>query len=414
MSYFRINLYLPIKYFLLSFIYSKKKISNKIKKKLQFFTNKKELILTSQLRVGFILILKYLKKINPNKNEIIINSYNLAEMANICKNLKLKIVYCELNNNLFLSKKDLKKKINNNTLAVLATNIFNNFDDSLAVKKLCNKKKVPLIEDNAIYFGNYKKKKKKKIYAGSLGDYTLNSFNIMKNISAMYGGAVATNDKKFSIFANEELKTYNKFPTIKYFYQSFIFVILKILSINFLYKNFFLKILRRAHLNNNLFILGFIYPSLKFRKKKKLPKYYSSKISDLSLKMIYFQLMDNNNFNKNHLSKRSNNIYYHKLLSQSKIDGIELIKYEDKDFQNFNDFPIIVKKKNSLVNFLFSKGIETKTIQYVDCQKIFKPDTKKHFKCYENKVLCLPNHKHISKNYIEYIVVCLKEFYKKD
>ena len=151
MGYFRINLYLPIKYFVLSFVYSKKKISNKIKKKLQYYTNKKELILTSQLRVGFILILKYLKKINPNKKEIIINSYNLAEMVNICKNLNLKIVYCDLNKNLFLSKKDLKKKINNNTLAVLSTNIFNTYDDSLAVKKLCNKKKVPLIEDNAIY-----------------------------------------------------------------------------------------------------------------------------------------------------------------------------------------------------------------------------------------------------------------------
>ena len=412
MSYFRINLYLPIKYFLLSFIYSKKKILSKVKKKLQFFTNKKELILTSQLRVGFILILKYLKKINPNKNEIIISSYNLAEMANICKNFKLKIVYCELNNNLFLSKKDLKKKINSNTLAVLSTNIFNNYDDSLAVKKLCNKKKIPLIEDNAIYFGNYKKKKNKKIYAGSLGDFSLNSFNIMKNISAMYGGAVATNDKKFSIFAKEELKTYDKFPAIKYIYQSFIFIILKTLSINFLYKNFFLKILRQAHLNNNLFILGFIYPSLKF-KKKKFPKYYKSTISTLSLKMIYFQLMDNINFNKNHLSKRNNNIYYYKLLSQSRIDGIKLLKYDDKNFQNFNDFPIIVEKKNGLVNFLFSRGIETKTIQYVDCQKIFKPDTKEHFKYFENKVLCLPNHKHISKDYIKYIVDSLKRFYAR-
>ena len=44
--------------------------------------------MTSQLRVGFILLLKYLKEKNPNKKEIIINSYNLAEMVNICKNLK--------------------------------------------------------------------------------------------------------------------------------------------------------------------------------------------------------------------------------------------------------------------------------------------------------------------------------------
>ena len=156
MSYFRINLYLPIKYFLLSFVYSNTEIVKKIKKKLQFFTNKKEVVLTSQLRVGFILILKYLKKKNPAKNEVIVNSYNLAEMVNICKNLNLKIVYSELNKNLFLSKKDLKKKINNNTLAVVTTNIFNTYKDSVEVKKVCNQKKVTLIEDNAIYFGNFR------------------------------------------------------------------------------------------------------------------------------------------------------------------------------------------------------------------------------------------------------------------
>ena len=165
-------------------------------------------------------------------------------------------------------------------------------------------------------------------------------------------------------------------------------------------------------MNKNSFILGLVYPSSKF-KKQKLPKYYSSKISNLSLKMIYLQLMDNTNFNKNHLSKKNNNIYYHKLLSQHKINGIELFKYEDASFQNYNDFPILVEKKNNLVNFLFSKGIETKTIQYVDCQKFFKYGANKNLKHFEDKILCFPNHRHIPKKYIEHIVKYLKEFYKK-
>ena len=131
MSYFRINLYLPIKYFFLSFFISKTNLIQKINKKLELLTKKKKIILTSQLRVGFILVLKYLKQKYPNKKEIIINSYNLAEMVNICKNLGLKIIYPELNKNLFFSQKDFKRKINKNTLAVVSTNIFNTFEDSL-------------------------------------------------------------------------------------------------------------------------------------------------------------------------------------------------------------------------------------------------------------------------------------------
>ncbi len=412
MSYFRINLYLPIKYFFLSFFITKTEIIQNINQKLAIITKKKKIIITSQLRVGFILVLKYLKKKYPKKKEIIINSYNLAEMVNICKNLDLKIIYPELNSNLFFLEKDLKKKINKNTLAVVSTNIFNTFGDSMKVKNICKQKKTTLIEDNAIYFGNFKKKNNKKIYAGSFGDYCLISFNIMKNISAMYGGAVASNDKNFYLFANEYLKKFSSFPFLKYLKQCLIFLILKIFSINLIYRYTFLKFLKKAHLKKNLFILSIVYPSLRF-KKQSLPRYYSTKINNLSIKMIYMQLKDSKNFNKNHLAKKSNNLYYQKLLSKKKIEGIALLNYEDANFQNFNDFPVVVKKKNELVNFLFQKGIETKTIQYVDCQKIFKSANNQKSKSYEDKILCLPNHRLISKKYIEYIVACLEDFYEK-
>ena len=69
MSYFRINLYLPIKYFFLSFFISKTKLIQNINKKLEILTNKKNIILTSQLRVGFILVLKYLKQKYPKKKK---------------------------------------------------------------------------------------------------------------------------------------------------------------------------------------------------------------------------------------------------------------------------------------------------------------------------------------------------------
>ena len=180
----------------------------------------------------------------------------------------------------------------------------------------------------------------------------------------------------------------------------------------FNFKTFF-KFLKKAHLSKNFFILSIVYPSLKF-KKQALPKFYSAKINNLSIKMIYLQLKDSKNFQRNHSAKKINNLYYQKIFSKEKIDGILLLKYEDANFQNFNDFPIVVKKKSKLVNFLFLKGIETKTIQYVDCQKIFKSAINEKSKSYEDKILCLPNHRLITKKYIEYIVTCLKDFYEKN
>ena len=93
MKIFRIFIYLKLYLFVYYFLINKKKIKKDIYKNFKFITNKKFFIATSQLRVGFYLVLKYLKIIYPNKREIIISSYNLAEMVNICNNLKLKIIY---------------------------------------------------------------------------------------------------------------------------------------------------------------------------------------------------------------------------------------------------------------------------------------------------------------------------------
>ena len=37
------------------------------------------------------------------------------------------------------------------------------------------------------------------MYSGSFGDYTLYSFNIMKNVSSFFGGGVSTGAKKATI-----------------------------------------------------------------------------------------------------------------------------------------------------------------------------------------------------------------------
>ena len=146
-------------------------------------------------------------------------------MVNICKNLKLKIKFIKLNDNIFLSAEDLKKKINKNTLAVVITNIFNTSKDIQSVKKVCKKHNIPLIEDNAIYFGNYNYIKGKKVFSGSYGDFSLHSFNIMKNISGMYGGSVSSDDNNFINFSKKELSEYQNYPIIKYIKQCLIFFI---------------------------------------------------------------------------------------------------------------------------------------------------------------------------------------------
>ena len=64
MNYFRINIYLTFKNFIRSFL-NLKVSENKIEKLITKNSKKKNFIVTSQLRVGFLILLKYLKKQCP-------------------------------------------------------------------------------------------------------------------------------------------------------------------------------------------------------------------------------------------------------------------------------------------------------------------------------------------------------------
>ena len=88
MKFFRINIYLKIRHYFLSFFINENKLDLVVSKILSINSNKKHFFFTSQLRVGFMILLKYLKYKYPQKNEIIFLSYNLAEMVNVAKNLR--------------------------------------------------------------------------------------------------------------------------------------------------------------------------------------------------------------------------------------------------------------------------------------------------------------------------------------
>ena len=92
MKIFRIKIYLEFKEFISS-IFNKDFKFKKIDKILLNQSNKKFLTFTSQLRTGFLLILKFLKIKYKKKNEVILMSYNLKEMINIPSRLNLKIIF---------------------------------------------------------------------------------------------------------------------------------------------------------------------------------------------------------------------------------------------------------------------------------------------------------------------------------
>ena len=334
-------------------------------------------------------------------------------MINVSNNLNFKTILCDLDYKTgFFDMKKLKRKVNKKTVAVVLTNMFNTYEQSLKLKKFCKSKKISLIEDNAIYFDNFKILKNKKKYSGIHGDFTLYSFNIMKNISALYGGAATSNNKDFALFSREEIENFKNFPKIILIKQVFIFFLLKTLSIVFLYRLFFFRMIRLVYIHKIKFVLRLFYPVLKF-KIRKLPNYYFTKIPFLSKKLIFYQLTDIERRNKNHQKRKMKNIYYFNKFLKFKIKDVKLLDIRDFNYQNFVDFPILVKNRERLNKFLLNKGIETRLYYYKNCGKIFKKEKQQHINAqkYEDEIICLPNNEKITYEYMDYIAKNISLFY---
>jgi len=410
---FRIWIYLNLKSFFKTLLFgSKKKNSEKIiQKEISSQSKKKFVTLYSQCRIAFLFILKFLKT-QSSRREIIFCAYNLPEMVNIATNLKLKTRFYDLNYDTgSFNLASLKKKISKKTLAVVITNIFNDYSVSKKIKELCKKNKIILIEDNAIYFDNFAKINKKKIYSGSLGDYSIYSFNIMKNISSFYGGASSTNDKNFIRYYEKEKSKLKKFPVFHMAKQIIIFFILKIMSINFLFKNIFIHIITFAFRTNLNTILKLLYPSSK-KLQKGFPSHYLTLPSRLSISLTSSQLKDKLKRQKLFLSRMKKHQYYQKKMSLIKNKNFKLLKIKDKSYQNYLDFPVLVKDKDKLNNFLLQRGIEIRYKHYYNCEKIFhKANDCKNSQLYENDLICLPIHSKIKLSYMDFVIKNIENYY---
>ena len=221
----RVKIYMKISNFIKAFFksYSKSKLNveNIIKNKLE----RKYVHLTGMCRTGLIIILDYLKEKDQSKNEILVCSYNLKEMIDIIRLRNFKIKFLDINvDNGIITLDDIKKYYNKNTAALLFTNMFNDYEYLNEIKYFCNSNNILLIEDSAIYYGNYSLQKNQKKYAGSIGDVSLLSFGIMKNVSALFGGAITTSDENISLFINKKLNEFKDFPKLIYIKQIILFL----------------------------------------------------------------------------------------------------------------------------------------------------------------------------------------------
>tara|TARA_B100000787_G_C16199307_1_gene303717 strand:+ start:8855 stop:10096 length:1242 start_codon:yes stop_codon:yes gene_type:complete len=406
MKYSRVYLYLNFLQIIQSLFKNYKKSKVIVEAEFKEKLNKENIHLTGMCRTAFLIVLEYLIKNYPQKKELIVCSYNLKELIDVARLKDFKIVFADVDKeNGMIVESDVLNKINKNTAAVLFTNMFNDFSSLKKIAAICKQEEIIMIEDLAIYFGNHSNYK----YAGSIGDVSILSFGIMKNISAFFGGALLTNNRSISEYARNRIDGFKNFPQKVYLKNIVLFIILKFFLSRIIYNFFFFYIIKLGSINNIFFINSKIYPALKFKKKNNIPSFYYSKISKLSVKIVHTIISSQSFLKSTNIRKDNNKFYFNGLKNLKDVRAIPII---DFDFQNFLDFPIIVKHKKELIKYLFEKGLETREHFYENCENLINNNVTNNASYYEKSLLCLPSHKKIKKETMQKYLDEIKNFYQ--
>ncbi len=387
-------------------IYLKKKNINKINK---FFENlflTKNFIFVSQCRIGIYLAIKSILK--REKKEVILSPFTVFEVVNMVKCAGGVPVFADLKfPSSELNLKNIKKKISKNTAGVLFTQYHSYNVEIKTIRNFLNKKKIILIEDNAISFGCDEKIKNYN------SDIKVYSFNITKFVSCLSGGIVVV-PKNRLLFK----KIFNESKKLNL--NNFIFLILKFIRAikikfftNHIVFNIFTKnLIKFSELKNVKYFKEFTRNDPKPKTYKVLPNKYKTKVTDFQIKEIYYKIKkyDHTKLQK---IRYSNYIYYQKELSSIKEIFFNKLKKNNKHGCLF--FPFYYSKRGELYKYLLKNNIDVSKYYYRDCSnmKIFE---KYNSKCSNSKRLCnevilLPTYPSYKKENMKKNVLMIKKFF---
>ena len=355
---------------LFELIYEKKKILNKVNeliKKSQFvggeevakFEDNFRKFVKSKYCVslgnGTDALEIAIKSINLKKgSEIIVPVNTWISTAEAVVNNGFKLVFCDVDlNDYSICLKDLKKKINSKTRAIMPVHLYGNPADMIGIKKVIKSRNIKLIEDCAQAHGTRIGKK----HVGNFGEIGTFSFFPGKNLGAFGdGGAIITNSKKIAEYC---LRYRNHGALKKYDH-------------NFSGGNSRLDTIQAGVLNIKL-------------------KTYNNKV----------------------LNKRNNlaKLYFEGLKD---INQIEMFRLKDKNKSSFHQFVIKTDFRDKLQKYLNINNVET-MIHYpymLNQLKFFSQKKLNKANGLGSKILSLPISEEHTKKEILYVIGLIKFFFK--
>ena len=173
--------------------FTKGKYVNQFQNDLCNYLECKYAFLTTSATTALSLSLEIIN-IKPG-DEVIVSDFSYPASANVIENIGAIPIFVDVDLETYnMCPKDLLSKITSKTKAVMFVDALGNPSNIHSIKTICEKNNIILIEDAACALGS----SEFGIKNGNIADLTCFSFHPRKLLTTGEGGAITTNNKKYS------------------------------------------------------------------------------------------------------------------------------------------------------------------------------------------------------------------------
>ncbi len=358
-------------------------------------------------RFGIYLACK--QSILKNKKEVILSPFTIFDLVNMVILSGSKPVFCDIaENSNHITLGELKKKVTKNTSCLILTHYETLNPELELIYNFCKKKKIKLINDLAISIDSKLNNK----YLYNFSDFTVYSFGFYKFVSTLQGGALYIKNEKSYNILKKEIINFKQYKNYDLYGKFFKYFIIKFFLNSLIFNIITFPIFRFAFIFNIKSILQFTKndPNPFLRRSINNGFFKLLNISQVNCIKYSLKLLEN----KRRLRKKNFNIY-RLYLKKYKI----LLDYDENSQHgsSFINCSILVNDKKKMSSYLMKNGFDISQYFYRDCSSIniFKKYNKSIYnaKSHVKKLIVLPTHHQLTKNYIIKLCNTIEKYYEK-
>ena len=135
-------------------------------------------------------------------DEVIVSDFSFPASVNVIEDIGAVPIFADVSLETYnMLPEELEKKITSKTKAVMFVDALGNPTGVHKIREICRSKKIPLLEDAACAIGSSEAGEK----CGKIADLTVFSFHPRKLLTTGEGGAILTDDEKYSNFLKVKL-----------------------------------------------------------------------------------------------------------------------------------------------------------------------------------------------------------------